>query len=281
VKEMKKGFKRLLITVFFLVTAIAIVICSSNLDTISKSSNQKVTGEKKKVELTISAATSLQDALLELQKTFEKDHSDIKLKFNFGASGALQQQIEQGAPVDLFFSAAEDKFDALVRDGLISKEDGVDLVGNELVLVVPKDTAPGVKNFGDLTKKEVKRISIGTPESVPAGQHAKESFEHTKIWTSIESKVVYAKDVRQVLSYVETGNIDAGVVYKTDALSSNKVNIVATVDKQTHTPIIYPVGIIKDTKHRTEAKEFYKFLQSEYAMKTLEKYAFQRIEGIK
>ncbi|CAG9611245.1 Molybdate-binding protein ModA [Bacillus rhizoplanae] len=273
---MKKGFKRLLTTVFFLVAAVAIVVgCSGNLDTSSKSNNQKVTGEKKeKVELTISAATSLQDALIELQKTFEKDHSNIKLKFNFGSSGALQQQIAQGAPVDLFFSAAKDKFDALVKEGLISKEDGVDLVGNELVLVVPKDTASGVKNFGDLTKKEVKRISIGTPESVPAGQYAKESFKNTKIWTGIESKVVYAKDVRQVLSYVETGNVDAGVVYKTDALSSNKVNIVATADKQTHTPIIYPVGIIKDTKHRTEAKEFYKFLQSKYAMKTLEKYGF-------
>ncbi|MCP1124661.1 molybdate ABC transporter substrate-binding protein [Bacillus sp. 3103sda1] len=273
---MKKGLKRLLTTVFFLVAAVAIVVgCSGNLDTSSKSNNQKVTGEKKeKVELTISAATSLQDALVELQKTFEKDHSNIKLKFNFGASGSLQQQIAQGAPVDLFFSAAKDKFDALVKDGLISKEDGVDLVGNELVLVVPKDTASSVKNFGDLTKKEVKRISIGTPESVPAGQYAKELFENMKIWTGIESKVVYAKDVRQVLSYVETGNVDAGVVYKTDALSSNKVNIVATADKQTHTPIIYPVGIIKDTKHRTEAMEFYKFLQSKYAMKTLEKYGF-------
>lgn len=273
---MKKGLKRLLTTVFFLVAAIAIVVgCSGNLDTSSKSSNQKITGEKKeKVELTISAATSLQDALIELQKTFEKDHSNINLKFNFGASGALQQQIAQGAPVDIFFSAAKDKFDALVKDGLISKEDGVDLVGNELVLVVPKDTASGVKSFGDLTKKEVKRISIGTPESVPAGQYAKESFKSTNIWTGIESKVVYAKDVRQVLSYVETGNVDAGVVYKTDALSSNKVNIVATADKQTHTPIIYPVGIIKDTKHRTEAMEFCKFLQSKYAIKTLEKYGF-------
>ncbi|MFD0771169.1 molybdate ABC transporter substrate-binding protein [Bacillus sp. CGMCC 1.60114] len=273
---MKKGLKRFFTTVFFLVAVVAIVVgCSGKLDTSSKSNNQKVTGEKKeKVELTISAAASLQDALVELQKTFEKDHSNIKLKFNFGASGALQQQIAQGAPVDLFFSAAKDKFDALVKDEFISKEDGVDLVGNELVLVVSKDAVSGVKNFGDLTKKEVKRISIGTPESVPAGQYAKELFKNTNIWTNIESKVVYAKDVRQVLSYVETGNVDAGVVYKTDALSSNKVNIVATADKQTHTPIIYPVGIIKDTKHRTEAKEFYKFLQSKYAMKTLEKYGF-------
>ncbi|MDM5189458.1 molybdate ABC transporter substrate-binding protein [Bacillus sp. DX4.1] len=153
---MKMGFKRLRITVFFLVAAIAIGVgCSGNLDTSSESSNKKITGEKKeKVELTISAAAGLQDALVELQKTFEKDHSNIKLKFNFGAAGALQQQIAQGAPVDLFFSATKDKCDSLVKDGLISKEDGVDLFGNELVLVVPKDIESSVKNFGDLTKKE-------------------------------------------------------------------------------------------------------------------------------
>ena len=105
-----------------------------------------------------------------------------------------------------------------------------------------------IKGFEDLAKAEIDKISIGTPETVPAGKYAKESLEKTDIWKDVESKVVYAKDVRQVLSYVETGNVAAGIVYKTDALVSDKVNIVATADPETHTPIIYPVGIIKDSK---------------------------------
>lgn len=240
---MRKPLKLFFPFLFFLVFAAA---CSSHSDTKEK--------KKEQVELTVSAATSLQDALTELQNIYEKDHSNVKVRFNFGASGALQQQIAQGAPVDLFFSAAEDKFDDIVKDRVIAKSDGIDLLGNELVLIVPKDANSSVKTFGDLTTKEIKKISIGTPESVPAGQYAKESLEKTKIWNKVESKIVYAKDVRQVLSYVETGNVDAGVVCKTDALFSVKVNIVAKVDNETPTPIVYPVGVIKDTKYSKEAK---------------------------
>ena len=185
----------------------------------------------------------------------------------------MQQQISQGAPVDLFFSAAEDKFDLLVEEGTIAKEDGLDLLGNELVLVVPKEDL-SIKGFEDLVKAEVDKISIGTPETVPAGKYAKESLENMDIWKDVESKVVYAKDVRQVLSYVETGNIDAGIVYKTDALVSDKVEIVASADPATHTPIIYPVGIIKDSEHYEAAKDFYEYLQNDDALKVFEKYGF-------
>jgi molybdate transport system substrate-binding protein len=185
----------------------------------------------------------------------------------------LQQQISQGAPVDLFFSAAEDKFDLLVEKGNIAKEDGVDLLGNSLVLVVPKGDQ-SIKGFEDLKKAEVEKISIGTPETVPAGQYAKESLEKMDAWKDVESKVVFAKDVRQVLSYVETGNVDAGIVYKTDALVSDKVEIVASADPATHTPIVYPAGIIKDSDHYEAAKDFYKYLQSGDALKVFEKYGF-------
>lgn len=233
--------------------------------------------KEKTVELTISAAASLKDALTQIQRTYEKEHKNIELHYNFGASGTLQQQISQGAPVDLFFSAAEDKFDALVDEGMISKKNGTDLVGNELVLVVPKGSENRVNNLDDLAKIDVKKISIGTPDAVPAGQYAKEAFEKTKTWSKVESKIVYAKDVRQVLSYVETGNVDAGLVYKTDALISKKAEIAATVDPNTHSPIIYPVGIIKNTKHSKEAKEYYQFLQSKQAIKILEDYGFKKI----
>ncbi|WP_066306504.1 molybdate ABC transporter substrate-binding protein [Bacillus sp. FJAT-29814] len=228
-----------------------------------------------KVELTISAAASLQEALNEIKVDFEKEHPNIKINYNFGASGALQQQIAQGAPVDLFFSAAEDKFDQLVRDGLIDKENGVDLVGNELVLVVPKGSTKGIKTLADITK--VDKISLGTPESVPAGKYAKQTLENLKVWETIESKVIYAKDVRQVLTYVETGNVDAGIVYKTDALMSKKVELVATAGENTHEPIIYPVGVIKESARPKEAQLFFDYLQNEKSMAILKKYGFKEI----
>ncbi|MBI0580381.1 molybdate ABC transporter substrate-binding protein [Neobacillus cucumis] len=229
--------------------------------------------KQKKAELTVSAAASLQNALNDIKTAFEKEHPNVIINYNFGASGTLQQQILQGAPVDLFFSAAEDKFDKLVQDGLIEKTKGADLVGNELVLVVPKDSKKGINAFEDLVKAD--KISIGTPESVPAGQYAKETLEHIHVWKIVEGKVVYAKDVRQVLTYVETNNVDAGIVYKTDALISPKVKIAAKTKENTHGPIIYPVGVIKNSSHPKEAEQFYNFLQSQESIKILEKYGFK------
>ena len=228
---------------------------------------------EKDVELTISAAASLQDALTEVAGDFSKKNKQIKINYNFGASGALQQQISQGAPVDLFFSAAEDKFDKLVTDGLIEEKNGTDLVRNELVLVAPKESTKGIQAFEDLTKAD--KLSIGTPESVPAGAYGKEVLEKLKLWSALEGKIVYAKDVRQVLTYVETGNVDAGIVYKTDALTSDKVEIVATAAEDTHTPIVYPVGIVKASSHHKEAMLFYEYLQTKEAMKVFEKYGFK------
>lgn len=225
------------------------------------------------VELTVSAAASLQNALEDLQKTYEADNENIKIVYNFGGSGALKQQIEQGAPVDIFFSAAEDKFDELVDAGSIDEAQGMDLLANELVVVVPKNNEKDIQSFEDLTKAD--KIALGTPESVPAGKYGVETLENMDLWTEVEPKVVYAKDVRQVLTYTETENVDAGLVYNTDALISDKVATIATAAADTHTPIIYPVGVIKDTKHTAEAADFYKFLQSEEAMKVFEQYGFK------
>ncbi|MED5247218.1 MULTISPECIES: molybdate ABC transporter substrate-binding protein [Priestia] len=262
---MQQYFKPLFALLFLIMFTAA---CSNETNT------DQSAAQHKNISLTISAAASLKDALTDIQKHYEKKHPNIDLKFNFGASGSLQQQIENGAPADLFFSAAEDKFDTLVKSGAISKENGTDLVGNDLVLIVPKNNSAAIKNFEDLSKRAVQKIALGIPESVPAGQYGKETFEHMNLWKNIEPKTVYAKDVRQVLSYVETGNVEAGVVYKTDALISKKVKIVATADNSTHKSIVYPVGVIKDSKHPQEAKAFYQFLQSKTALDTLKKYGF-------
>ncbi|MBY0156799.1 molybdate ABC transporter substrate-binding protein [Cytobacillus oceanisediminis] len=267
--------KQYLLFFSLIVLFLSLAGCSNN-DQTKKSGEEKQEGTEEKVELTISAAASLQDALIDIEASFEKEHPNVLVNFNFGASGSLQQQISQGAPVDLFFSAAEDKFDKLVQDGLIEEKNGIDLVGNELVLVVPKDSAFGIKSFNDLA--EADKVSIGTPESVPAGKYAKESLEDTGIWKNIEEKVVYAKDVRQVLTYVETNNVDAGIVYKTDALVSEKVNIVDTADENTHDAIIYPLGVVKDTSHPKEANLFYDYLQNEKSMSIFEEYGFKGLK---
>jgi molybdate transport system substrate-binding protein len=239
------------------------------------SDNEKHPAEEK-VELTVSAAASLQDALNKIKTDFENEHPNIVINYNFGASGALQQQIAQGAPVDLFFSAAEDKFDQLIEKGLIAKDKEVDLVGNDLVLVVPKDSSKDINTFDDIIKAD--RVSLGIPASVPAGKYAKQTLENLKLWESIEHKAVYAKDVRQVLTYVETGNVDAGIVYKTDALLSKKVKLVAVAEENTHQPIVYPVGVIKETANPKEAQQFYEYLQSEKSLGVLKKYGFSEIK---
>nr|WP_042351690.1 molybdate ABC transporter substrate-binding protein [Bacillus massiliigorillae] len=250
---------------------LSLMACTNN-DGKEKTSDQK---EKENVELTVSAAASLNDALTDIQKKYKEKHPEVTLKFNFGASGALQQQISQGAPVDLFISAAEDKFNKLVDDGMIDKKESVNLVENELVLVVPKNSKLNIKSFEDLATVNIDKMALGTPESVPAGLYGKETLQALKVWDKVESKLVYGKDVRQVLSYVETGNVEAGIVYKTDALISDKISIVATAGSDTHTPIIYPLGIVKDTKHHEEAKAFYDYLQSDDAKKILEEYGFK------
>lgn len=225
------------------------------------------------VALTISAAASLTDALTEIRKTYEGEHEGVKLSFNFGASGALQQQIEQGAPADLFLSAAAKNMNALVGKKLIEDDAHTNLLTNALVVVTPKD-GQAVASLADLSGDAFKQIAIGIPESVPAGGYAKEALENAGLWDSLAGKTVQGKDVRQVLQYVETGNVDAGFVYKTDALTSKDVTVALEVDPSTYEPIAYPIGIVKATKHEKEARAFYDYLQSKDAKDVFAKYGF-------
>lgn len=260
--------------IYFMIFSIMLLVTVGTGCSNDEAENTEMKAEQ--VELTVSAAVSLQDALNDIKDSFEKENVNVKVNYNFGASGALQQQISQGAPVDLFFSAAEDKFDKLVDEDLIEEKNGIDLVGNKLVLVVPKDSDKAMESLEDL--KKATKISIGTPESVPAGQYAKQTLENMNLWEEVEDRLIYAKDVRQVLTYVETGNVDAGLVYKTDAMNSSKVDIVATAKEDLHDPIIYPVGIINNSSHRKEAQLFYDYLQSVDSDKVFEKYGFEDLD---
>lgn len=253
-----------------MVILMVFVLCACTND------KETTTSKDQPVTLTLSVAASLEDAMKEIQQAFEKEHSTIDLRFNFGGSGALQQQISQGAPVDLFFAAAEEPFQKLVKEGMINEEDHVTLVGNSLVLVTSKLSTISVQTLEDLKKDDIEKVALGTPESVPAGQYAKQTFEAAGLWDDLSDKFVFGKDVRQVLTYVETGNVEAGLVYKTDAVLSDQVNIAMIVDEKMHLPIVYPVGIIKDTKFKEEAKVLFTYLQSEEALTILEKYGFTK-----
>lgn len=215
----------------------------------------------KTVVLTVSAASSLQNVLEELTVEFQKKNSYIDIQYNFGASGALGKQIEQGAPADLIISASTEEFNELKMAGLIQED--ATLISNELVLVTGSNGNMQLKNIDELNLNTVEKISIGTPSIVPAGFYAKQALENHDLWTKLESKLVYAKDVRQVLAYVETGNVQAGFVYHTDAISSDKVKIITTINEGIHDSITYPIGILTDADYPTEAKKFYDFLQSE------------------
>lgn len=244
---------------------------------LSACTNKEVSQEQK-VEITISAAASLNDALTEIKGDFEKENKQITLLFNIGGSGALKQQILQGAPVDIFLSAAHSQFNELTQKGLIDKQDQVDLLTNQLVLITNNDKPATLTHFTDLQHGAIETFAIGTPESVPAGMYARQTLQNLGVWDSVQPKVIQTKDVRQVLTYVETGNVDAGIIYMTDVKVSDKVKVVAVADEQTHDRIIYPAGIIKNSQHKKQATLFLNYLQSESAKVIFEKYGFTVLE---
>lgn len=223
--------------------------------------------------VTVSAAISLKDALDELGRVYEQSHPGAKITFNYGGSGTLEHQIEQGAPVDILISAAEKQMDTLESKGLIVAGTRRNLVANELVLIVPAASSL-VRSFQDLARAEVKVVALGESETVPAGMYARQSLEHLGLLAAVQKKTVFAKDVRQVLTYVETGNADAGIVYQTDARISGIVRIVATAPAGSHDPIVYPAAVVRDSRNATAARAFLDFLAGPEARAVFAKYGF-------
>ncbi|KAF1083943.1 Molybdate-binding periplasmic protein precursor [Sporotomaculum syntrophicum] len=240
-------------------------------------SNQEQTAATEPVRLTISAAASLQDAMEELKTIYNRDNPRVIITYNFGSSGTLQKQIEQGAPADLFISAGQAQMDALAEKGLIIEDTRKGLVGNHLVLISGQDSS--LAGFEELTGEQVGKISIGVPESVPAGKYAQEALTNLGLWDALQAKLVPAKDVRQVLTYVETGNVDAGLVYRSDALMGKHIKEVATAPEASHQPILYPMAVIKDSRNQTTAGAFAGFLTGQEAGQVFTKYGFKVLEN--
>ncbi|MEK5068046.1 molybdate ABC transporter substrate-binding protein [Sporosarcina sp. FSL K6-1508] len=242
--------------------------CSNGQQPISGESNDNV-------ELTISAAASLTDALVDLKPLFESENPTITLSFNPGGSGKLAQQIEQGAPSDVFLSASKKDMDKLQERNLILEDSRTDFAENELVLITNKEKPFNLSSFEEIDRAIIDHFAIGEPESVPVGRYTKQVLEKLGLGESLQSKLVLSSDVRQVLTHVEMGNADIGIVYASDAMISDKVKVLAVANPEWHDQIVYPGAVIADTAHPEEAKAFIAFLTGKQGKEVLRKFGFK------
>lgn len=224
-------------------------------------------------ELIVSAAASLTNGFQEVGKKFEAANPGVKVIFNFAASGALLRQIEMGAPVDVFASADQKTMEQAREKKLIVNESRRNFVSNRLVLVIPGASKVPVKAVRDLGRKDVGKIAIGKPETVPAGRYAQEALTNEGLWETLLPKYIYGDSVRQVLDYVSRGEVDAGIVFSTDAIVvKEKVQVVTVLEK--HSPIVYPIAIVAATQKQDLAGRFLDYLASKDARESLSKYGF-------
>ena len=226
-------------------------------------------------ELTISAAASLTNAFTELKEAFIIQNPTTTIYINFASSNNLLKQIEEGAPVDIFASADQITMNKAEESQLVIKDTRKDFALNELALIVPFDILNTPKSPQDLTQKAFKKIALGNIESVPAGRYAKEALESENLWDTLKTRFIYAEHVRQVLNYVARGEVEAGFVYATDAMTQkDKVKIALIM--QGHQPVLYPIAIVKTSKNTIDAQKFLDFITSNEGTTILTKYGFAK-----
>lgn len=226
-------------------------------------------------ELLVSAASSLSDSFKEIGKLYEAKNPGVTVRFNFAGTGPLLQQIEQGAPVDVFASADQQSMDKAEKGGFILPGSRTDFAGNSLVLVTPVNMSV-VREVADLQSAPVLKISIGNPDSVPVGRYAKAALEKQGIWAAVAPKCVMGISVKQVLEYVMRGEVEAGFVYGTDAvIAKDKVRLVAEIP--TVKPINYPAAVVAASTKQEQAQSFIHYLQGAEGRAILTKYGFKKI----
>lgn len=249
--------------------------------TVQTESTQKVeeteaAGENTDLEGTVmlAAAASLEKSFTEqLIPMFEAQYPNVKIEGTYDSSGKLQSQIEAGADVDIFFSAALKQMQALQEEGYIDADASIDLLENKIVLIVPKGSEEGYTSFEDIVNADM--VAIGDPESVPAGQYGKEALENLGFWSKVENKLSLGTNVTEVLNWVAEQSADAGIVYATDAASiPEKVTVIAAAPEESVSKVIYPVAELKDTANKEAADAFMEFLQSADALKVFEEAGF-------
>jgi molybdate transport system substrate-binding protein len=219
------------------------------------------------------AAASLMDSLKEISAAYRGQTGDT-IVFNFGASSFLARQIEEGAPADIFFSADDAKMDALEAKGHLAKDTRRNLLSNSLVIVTASDSELKITSAADLGRSEVKRVALGNPKTVPAGIYAKAYLTKAKLWPAVSAKIVPTDNVRAALAAVESGNVGAGMVYKTDAAISKQVKIVCEISGANAPDIRYPMALLKEAKEPEAAQKFLVHLASDEAGRVFEKFGF-------
>lgn len=218
------------------------------------------------------AAASTQDALKTIVTTFEQHNLTIKVNTNYGASGTLSQQISAGAEAEIFLSADEKWTTELADEDKVAEQ--VDLLANRLVVVVPDDSTLVVASLEDLLKPDIKRLAVGDPDFVPAGDHAKRALSAVNVWNGVQDKLATSKDVRQALTYVETGAADAGIVYATDVAASDRVKATFPIDTDLSGKIVYPLALIKSAADKPAVRQLYEYLQSDEALTVFRQHGF-------
>lgn len=224
-------------------------------------------------DVNVSAAASLTDALKELAGNYEKESGD-HIVFNFAASSLLARQITEGAPADLFFSADAEKMDQLQAAGLIETASRHDLLSNSLVVVAPNESALTLAAPAELLQAKVRKLAVADTRVVPAGIYTRTYLSGLGIWEKLEPKIVPVENVRAALAAVESGNVDAGFVYKTDAAISKKVKVIFQVPAEGGPKIVYPIALVKSSTNPAPAKKFLAFLQGDAARAVFVKYGF-------
>ncbi|MBI5633272.1 MAG: molybdate ABC transporter substrate-binding protein [Nitrospirae bacterium] len=225
-------------------------------------------------EITVSAALSLKAPLEEIGRLYEKKTA-ARVVYNFGPSGMLQKQIENGAPVDVFAAASLREMDSLEAGGFIIPATREDFAGNAMVLITAADAQRQAYSFADLRKKEITRIAIGNPASVPAGKYSEETLRSLGLWDAVQSKLVYAEHVKQVMDYVSRGEVDAGMVFLTDAMGRSKeLRVIAEAPASSHRPVVYTIAAIRGTKNNA-ARNFIAMVISREGREILRKYGFK------
>lgn len=236
--------------------------------------NVSCKSKNEKTELVVLAAASLTDVCAKIKTEYEKKNPSVTLLFSFGGSGALRAQIESGAPCDVFLSAASNHIESLQKMNLMAEGSVKNLLQNQVVLIAPKNSGTKIASFNELSSPEVKLVALGEPESVPAGLYAKKIFQFLGIWDQVSAKANFAGDVRTVLSWVESGACEYGVVYATDAASSSGVRVLANAPEGSCPPVIYPVGIVRASEKQRQASSFMDFLFSEQVKSIFEEAGF-------
>jgi molybdate transport system substrate-binding protein len=224
-------------------------------------------------QLLVAAAASLTDALGEIGREYEKV-SPNRLMFNFGASSSLARQIAEGAPVDLFFSADLQTIERLDRQGLLEEGSRHELLSNQLVVVVPRDSRLIVGSAKDLLQREIRRIALAEPSSVPVGIYARQYLEGESMWQRVRTKVIPVLDARAALAAVESGNVEAGIVYRTDAAISRRVKVSYAVTLERGPRILYVVAIIKNSPNKEAARDLSRFARGENARRIFARHGF-------